>query len=157
VTLLDDDPDAVEAVLRPLYNFALEPSPPVCAETVKLYCNVVVAADKYDIHGLSEEARSGLVNLVAKMEPEEVVDSLKIIVHQYSDYELLKACVSKVINFRLKDLVTDAVTFRALQSVGRYRCSRCQRFLLGKVNGNVPMCCKTLPSAVGEGYVGKNL
>lgn len=117
------------------------------------------------------------MNLVAKMEPEEVVDSLKIIVHQYSDYELLKACVSKVINFRLKDLVTvadfpallisqpqlfqavvgDAVTFRAPQNVGRYRCSRCQRFLLGKVNGNVPMCCKTLPSAVGEGYVGKNL
>ena len=48
------------------------------------------------------------MNLVAKMEPEEVVDSLKIIVHQYSDYELLKACVSKVINFRLKDLVTVA-------------------------------------------------
>ena len=56
VTLLDDDPDAVEAVLRHLYNFALEPSPPMCAETVKFYCNVVVAADKYDIHGLSEEA-----------------------------------------------------------------------------------------------------
>jgi hypothetical protein len=49
VTLLDDDPDAAEAVLRHIYNFTLEPPADEESDKVRFYANVVVAADKYGV------------------------------------------------------------------------------------------------------------
>jgi hypothetical protein len=54
VTLLDDDPDAVEALIRHLYKLRLEL--PQSVDAVRFYCEVVVTADKYGVPMLSEEA-----------------------------------------------------------------------------------------------------
>jgi hypothetical protein len=68
VTLLDDDPDAVEAVLRHLYNFTLEPPTDEEIDKLRYYCNVVVASDKYGVLGLVEEAALHLTSHLVNTE-----------------------------------------------------------------------------------------
>jgi hypothetical protein len=74
VTLLDDDPNAVEAVFRHLYNFALDPPTDEESDKLRYFCNVVVASDKYGVLGLAEEAALHLTSHLVNTEaPQDVV------------------------------------------------------------------------------------
>jgi hypothetical protein len=175
VTLLDDDPDAVEAVLRHLYNFTLEPPTDEEIDKLRYYCNVVVASDKYGVLGLVEEAALHLTSHLVNTEaPQDVVASLKIITEEYSDYESLQVCVSSQLKSRLKELasvpdfavlvaahpqlfatiVADAIKFADLQPSTGYRCHFCRNIILptGAVQ---PMCCRNRAGSIGTAYVPK--
>lgn len=173
VTLLDDDPDAVEAVLRHLYNFTLEPPTDEDTDKLRYYCNVVVASDKYGVLRLVEEAALHLTSHLVNTEaPQDVVASLNIITKEYSDYESLQVCVSSQLKSRLKELasvpdlallvaaqpqlfatiVADAVKFADLQPFTRYSCHFCRNIILR--TGTVqPVCCKNRAGSIGTAYV----
>ena len=79
ITLHDDDPDAIEAMLRHIYNFWLRPPFLFLSTSMKVqfYCNVVVVSDKYDPPALGDEARKSLNTFVVSLEdPQAVVTSL---------------------------------------------------------------------------------
>ena len=63
ITLHDDDPDAIEAMLRHIYNFWLRPPFLFLSTSMKVqfYCNVVVVSDKCDPPALGDEARKDRV------------------------------------------------------------------------------------------------
>ena len=107
ITLYDDDPDALEAMLRHLYNFWLRP-PSLSLSTptnVRFYCNVVVVSDKYGLPALGDEARKSLNTFVVSLkDPEAVVTSLKIITEEYGDHKSLDNCAVNLANPRLKEL-----------------------------------------------------
>ncbi|GAB7332583.1 hypothetical protein MBLNU13_g04358t3 [Cladosporium sp. NU13] len=111
ITLYDDDPDALEAMLRHIYNFWLRP-PCLSLGTsakVRFYCNVVVVSDKYALPALGDEARKSLNTFVVSLEdPEAVVNSLKIITEDYGDHNALDNCAVNLANPRLKDLAAVA-------------------------------------------------
>jgi hypothetical protein len=175
VTLHDDDPDAAEAVIRHLYNYALEFEPSEGKNKVRFYCDFVVASDKYDIPELAMEATLHLKNYLANSKDhEDVVASLKIVVEDFSDYDSLKDCVSWQIKDRigelasvpgfsvlvasepqlLKELVADALQFRGLQSVNRYRCHFCSAIILSD-SPSRPQCCKNTPGSMSQSYIAK--
>lgn len=176
MTLHDDDPDAFEAVIRHLYNFSLEPpSSEGHYKEVRFYCSVVVAADKYGIPGLAEEAALHLTNHIINVEaPQDVVNSLKIITEVYSDHDVLMLCASGQLKSRLKELasvpdlaalvmsqpqlfeniVGDAVLFRDLQSTIRYSCHFCRKVIVS--DSGAPMCCKNRTGCIGRAYISKD-
>jgi hypothetical protein len=177
VTLLDDDPDAVEAVIRHLYKFRLEV--PQSVDAVRFCCEVVVASDKYAVLGLGYAAIVQLRAYVMSLDsPDDVLSSLETVSKEYSDYAVLKDVASWQLDSRLEDvaslpdlralvvsqpylfdaIVRDAVKYRSLRVVVRYRCSKCLRFSLGKVPGNikVPKCCQMPAIEMGIGYLSKN-
>lgn len=177
VTLHDDDPDAVEAIIRHLYNFKLEPPP--CEEShkeVRFYCNVVVASDKYALPGLAEEAALHLTSKLVNVEaPADVIVLLRIIVEEYGDYESLQICALGQLKSRLKELasapdlmilvtsqpqlfeqiVGDAVRFRDLQRTNRYSCHFCHKVILDTGTAN-PMCCRNKTGLQGFAYLTKD-
>lgn len=107
ITLHGDDPDAVEAMLRHLYNFWLRP--PSLASTipekVRFYCNVAVAADKYGLPALTEEARKSLNKFVISIPAvESWVTCLRIITEEYNDHSSLDGCAVNLAALRLKGL-----------------------------------------------------
>jgi hypothetical protein len=111
ITLHDDDPDALEAMLRHIYNFWLRlPSLSLSASSkMRFYCNVVVCSDKYGLPALGNEARKSLCTfLVSLKDPEAVLVSLKIITEDYGDHKLLDTCAVNLASFRLKTLATVA-------------------------------------------------
>lgn len=111
ITLYDDDPDALEAMLRHIYNFWLKPPSLSLSSSAKVqfYCNVVVVSDKYALPALGDEARKSLNTFVVNLEdPEAVVASLKIITEDYGDHKSLGNCAVNLANPRLKELAAVA-------------------------------------------------
>jgi hypothetical protein len=172
VTLLDDDPDAAEAVLRHIYNFTLEPPADEESDKVRFCANVVVAADKYGVLTLAEEAALHLTShLVNTKAPQDVVASLKIITEEYSDYESLQLCAASQLKCRLKELasvpglaalvgsqpllfteiVGQAVKLADLQF---HQCHFCRNVIL-RTGGAQPVCCKNRAGSIATASVVK--
>lgn len=174
VTLHDDDADALEAMLLHLYNYYLK-FPSSSLETldkVRYYCQVVVVSDKYDVPSLAQEALERLRSFVLAEAPVASVlfASLRVLTDEFSDYSSLEELAvslaqphlgkmadlpefSSWIALRptlLPSLVQDAMAFRNLRGVNRYRCSLCGNMLVGVFR---PRCCKNIPASVGSAYV----
>lgn len=120
ITLHDDDPDALDAMFRHLYNFWLRPPSLSLSipEKVHFYCNVVVVSDKYGLPTLADESRKSLNTFVVSIEdPETVLACLKIITDDYSDYKSLDDCAVNLAAPRLAELaaVTDFPRWLATQ------------------------------------------
>jgi hypothetical protein len=171
VTLLDDDPDAAEAVLRHVYNFTLEPPADEKSDKVRFYANVVVAADKYGILTLAEEAALHLTShLVNTKAPQDVVASLKIITEEYSDYESLQLCAASQLKCRLKELVSvpglaalvGSQPLLFTEIVGQavkladlvlHQCHFCRNIILRTAGGVQPVCCKNKTGCIATAFV----
>jgi hypothetical protein len=121
ITLHDDDPDALEAMIRHLYNNWLRLPSLIVSTRAKMqfYCNVVVVvADKYDLPAPALEARNGSKTfLVSLKDPKTIVAFLKIMTQDYSDYSKLGYDTVTFANSHLKDLaaVTDFPSWLATQ------------------------------------------
>lgn len=145
IALLDDDPDALVAMLRHLYNFWLMPPPHSLAlyDKVRYYCHVVVVADKYALPALTQEALKSLTTFLTSIEDAKVLlASLKILTDEFSDHSSLDDCATTQAKPRLKDLVAvpgfpiwislrskllhglvdDAATLGGFKKTSRYRC-----------------------------------
>jgi len=175
VTLHDDDPDAAEAMIRHLYNFTPKVPPFDRDGKVRFYCKVVVAADKYGIPGLAEEAENHLKDhLVNSGDPRDVVASLKIVSEEYGDYDMLESCVSWQLRGRMNelastpgflvllasqpkllgDVVADALRYQELKRMRKCRCAFCHKIHLQteidyQISGN-PFCCKNRCGFMGN-------
>lgn len=111
ITLHDDDPDTLEAMIRHIYNYWLRPPSLTMTipERTHFYCNVAVVSDKYGLPNLTEEARKSLNTFVVSIEdPSDVVICLKIITEEYSDYASLDDSAVNLASPRLADLATVA-------------------------------------------------
>lgn len=140
ITLYDDDPDALQAMLRHIYNFWLSPPSLFLGTSAKVqfYCNVVVVSDKYGFPALGDEARKSLNTFVVSLEdPEAVVTSLKIITEDYGDQKSLDNCAVNLANPRLTELaaVSDFPNWLASQP----------QFLQGIVEDAAKLRCLSAP------------
>jgi hypothetical protein len=174
VTLLDDDPDAVEAFIRSLYNFELEDfgesTSPSMIDKANFYCNVVVVADKYGAEDLIEEASENLGLHLDDATPADLLASLELITEEYGRYERLKLCASEKVFLRLDELIPlngfptwlasqpilfktfmgQASLYRTLERQGHYKCSACKRELVGSMDHSAPQCCRKAPVFMGK-------
>jgi hypothetical protein len=151
---------------------------PKSVDAVAFCCEVVVVSDKYAVLGLGEIAVWLLRTHIQHLDsPNDVLAALETITNKYSDYAALKSVASGQLDSRLEDvaslpdlpalvsshpylfdaIVRDAVKWRSIRIVARYRCSKCLRFSLGKTPGTakIPQCCNMPAIEMGIGYLGK--
>jgi hypothetical protein len=174
VTLLDDDPDAVEAFIRSLYNFDLETfgreTLPPMIDRARFYCNVVVVADKYGAEALAIFATNELGDHLENATPVDILASLELVTEEYGDYEGLQQCAWDTVFSRLeglipldgfptwlasqpllfKNLMGSAARYRILERQGLYKCSACKRELVCSMDREAPQCCRQVSVLVGN-------
>lgn len=164
-------------MLRYLYSIRFTP-PTMSLNTddkVRYYCNVVVVADKYDLPSLAQEALKYLTTFATSLdEASLLLDALVILTNEYSDFESLEQCATRLARPRLKeltslptfprwlakrrsvvqDLVDDAAEFnskfRYVKEMKAWQCAYCKNVILVAVQ---PKCCRNLRGSVGLGYV----
>jgi len=164
-------------MIRHLYGIRFTP-PTLSLEAhdkVRYYCNVVVAADKYDLPALAQEAHLSLKTFVTSLEEATLLlEALVILTDEYPDCESLELCAIALARPRLKelasvptfsvwltkrhviiqDLVHDATQFRTrfrhLKSMNAWQCAFCKNIMLVDAQ---PKCCRRSCGNVGTVYV----
>lgn len=177
IELQDDDPDALEAMLRHLYGARF--TPPALSlkphDKVRYYCNVVVVADKYGLFTLAQQAHASLKTFVTSLEePSLLLEALVILTDEYHGCESLEQSAMALARPRLKglvsipsfpawltkrtriiqDLVDDATEFRTkfkfLKPMQAWQCAFCKNIMLVAVQ---PKCCRYSCGRVDPLYV----
>jgi len=164
-------------MLRYLYSIRF--TPPTrslnAEDKARYYCNVVVVADKYDLPHLAQDALRGLTTFVTSLdEASLLLDALVILTDEYSDFESLEQCATRLARPRLKeltslptfsiwlakrrlivqDLVDDAAEFNSkykyVKPMKAWQCTYCKNVILVTAQ---PKCCKNPCKSAGTAYV----
>jgi hypothetical protein len=168
-------------MLRCLYSIRFTPPTRFlnADDKVRYYCNVVVVADKYDLPPLAQAALRGLTTFVTSLdEASLLLDALVVLTDEYSDFESLEQCATRLAKPRLKeltslptfptwlakrrlivqDLVDDAAElnskYKSVKPMKAWQCTSCKNVILVTAQ---PKYCKNPCRSAGTAYVNQHV